>query len=95
MTKLTLYQPVTYQIKVPGALDTLWADDDNSLSLAVEECVGGQPITVLTGSMDQATLLGLLRRLYGLGLPLISVICVELVEKSNPDPNENKEKSND
>ena len=82
MTKLTLYQPATYQIKVPGALNALWVDDASSISLTVEDCADGQPITVLTGLMDQATLLGLLRRLYGLGLPLISVNCVESVEKS-------------
>ena len=81
MSKLTLYRPVTYQIKIPGALDALWGDDGGSLSLTVEEYVDGQPITVLTGPMDQAMLQGLLRRLYGLGLPLISVICIECVEK--------------
>ncbi len=81
MSKLTLYQPATYQIKVPGALDALWVDDARSLSLTVEENSDGQPITILTGPMDQAALLGLLRRLYGLGLPLISVNCVEFVNK--------------
>jgi hypothetical protein len=37
----------------------------------------GLPVTTLTGTVDQAALQGLLRRLYSLGLPLISVICVE------------------
>ena len=84
MSKLTLYQSVTYQIKVPGALDGHYGLMMTSrLSLVVEECTEGQPITVLTGPMDQATLLGLLRRLYGLGIPLISAICVEFVDKSN------------
>ncbi len=32
----------------------------------------------ITGSFDQAALQGLLRRLYSLGLPLISVICLEV-----------------
>jgi len=36
----------------------------------------GPPITVLTGVVDQAALHSLLRRLYALGLPLISVVCV-------------------
>ena len=36
-----------------------------------------QPITTLTGSFDQAALQGLLRRLYSLGIPLISVIWVD------------------
>ena len=37
----------------------------------------GLPVTTLTGTIDQAALQGLLRRFYSLGLPLISVICVE------------------
>ena len=37
----------------------------------------GQPVTILTGTIDQAALHGLLRRLYSLGLPLISVKLVE------------------
>ena len=84
MSKLTLFQPATYQIKVPGALDPLWVDDASSLSLMVVDCDDEQPITVLSGPMDQAMLQGLLRRLYGLGLPLLSVICVDFVKKSNP-----------
>ena len=80
-SKLTLHQPATYQIIVPGALDALWVDDASSLCLTVEEGSDGQPISILTGPMDQAMLQGLLRRLYGLGLPLISVICVEFVER--------------
>jgi hypothetical protein len=35
------------------------------------------PVTILTVSFDQSGLDGLLRRLYSLGLPLISVIYVE------------------
>lgn len=79
--KLTLHQPVTYQIKIPGELGTMWVDDTSSLQILVEESCTGQPITTLTGLMDQAALQGFLRRLYGLGLPLISVICIEFVEK--------------
>ena len=38
----------------------------------------GPPVTTLTGAVaDQAALHGLLRRVYALGLPLLSVICVE------------------
>ncbi len=45
--------------------------------ITVESAGDGSPITTLTGTVDQAALHGLLRRLYALGLPLISVICVE------------------
>jgi len=71
--RLTLDRPATYQIKIPGALDALWFDDANSLSITVEESDDGRPISILTGFMDQAAVQGLLRRLYSLGLPLISV----------------------
>jgi hypothetical protein len=85
VSKLTLYQPATYQIKVPGALDALWVDDASSLCLTVKENVDEKPITILTGPMDQSALQGLLRRLYGLGLPLISVIWIGFVERSIPN----------
>jgi hypothetical protein len=34
------------------------------------------PVATLTGTFDQAALQGALRRLYSLGLPLISVIWI-------------------
>ena len=83
VTKLTLHHPATFQIKVPGALDPLWVENVHSLRVTVEESRAGQPITILTGAMDQAALHGLLRQLYGLGLPIISVICIEFAEKSS------------
>jgi hypothetical protein len=75
--KLTLDRPATYQIKVPGHLDESWADWDRRMTITVESEGDDPPITTLTGALDQAALQGLLRRLYSLGLPLISVICVE------------------
>ena len=75
--RLTLYQPVIYQIKVPGQIGKSWSDWVGEMTITVE-CEGdGQPVTILTGALDQAALQGLLRRLYSLGLPLISVNCVE------------------
>ena len=71
--KLTLDRPVTYQIKVPGYLDESWSDWDGKLRLVSESPPDGLPVTTLSGVMDQAALQGLLRRLYALGLPLISV----------------------
>lgn len=75
--KLTLDLPVTYEIKVPGHLDESWAEWDGTMTVRVECEDDGAPVTTLTGTLDQAALQGLLRRLYSLGLPLISVICVE------------------
>ena len=75
--KLTLDRPVTYQIKVPGELDESWSDWDWKRTVAVESEGDGPPVTTLTGTVDQAALHSLLRRLYSLRLPLISVICAE------------------
>jgi hypothetical protein len=75
--KLTLDRPATYQIKVPGEIGESWSDWVGWMTIAVD-CEGdGPPVTTLTGTVDQAALQGLLRRLYSLGLPLISVICVD------------------
>jgi len=75
--KLSLDRPTTYQIKVPGELDESWSDWTGGMTIAVESEGDGPPVTTLTGTVDQAALQGLLRRLYSLGLPLISVNCVE------------------
>ena len=72
--KLTLDQPVTYHIKVPGELNENWME---WREITVNSERDGLPVTTLTVTVDQAALIGLLRRLYSLGLPLISVNCVE------------------
>ena len=76
--QLTLDQPVAYQIKVPGELDENWPDWAGEMEVIVESDNNGSSVTALTGVLDQAALQGLLRRLYSLGLPLISVICLEV-----------------
>jgi len=73
----TLDRPATYEIRVPGHIGESWSDWAGGMTIAVECECEGPPVTTLTGTVDQAALLGLLRRLYSLGLPLISVICVE------------------
>ena len=76
--KLTLYKPATYQIKVPEHLDQSWSKWVEGMTLSVESDENDMPVTTLIGAFDQAALQGLLRRLYSLGLPLISVIlCVD------------------
>jgi hypothetical protein len=79
--KLTLAQPATYQIKVPGHLDASWSEWAEGMTITVESEDDGPPVTTLTGTVaDQAALQSLLRRLYSLGLPLISVNWVDTEE---------------
>jgi hypothetical protein len=75
---LTLERPAEYQIKVPGHLGESWLGTFGELILETGCTESGMPITTLTGSFDQATLVSLLRKLYSLGMPLISAICLEI-----------------
>ena len=76
--KLTLDQPTTYRIKVLGHLGESWSDWAGGMAITIDRDEDGLPFSTLTGEVDQAGLQGLLRRLYSLGLPLISVTCVEI-----------------
>jgi hypothetical protein len=83
-SELTLYQPAVYEIKVPGALDKSRSEWAGGMEIAVKDEGEGRWVTILSGTVvDQAALQGLLRRLYSLGLPLISVVCVEFGSKDN------------
>lgn len=76
--KLTLDRPATYQIKVPGHFDESWTEWGWEMTILVESAGDEPPISTLTGTFDQAALQGILRWIYSLGLPLISVNCVDL-----------------
>ena len=71
--KLNLDRTANYQIKVPGELDRSWIEMAGITTLRIEVDADGSPVTTLSCAVDQAALQGLLRQLYALGLPLISV----------------------
>ncbi len=67
-------QPVVYQIRIKGQLDSQWTDWFDGLTITLEE----DGDTLLTGPVvDQAALHGLLKKVRALGLPLVSVIPIE------------------
>ncbi|HUV92533.1 MAG TPA: hypothetical protein VMV80_05570 [Anaerolineales bacterium] len=75
--------PVIYQITVQGYLDERRADWFDEMSIVPQVGAEGVSITQLTGEVvDQAALLGLLRKLYDLGLHLLSV---KRIEPEKPD----------
>jgi hypothetical protein len=75
--KLTLDRPMAYEIRVPGVLDENMTEWGCEISIEVKNEDNNSCISLLKGTFDQAALLGLLRRLYSQGSPLISVTCVE------------------
>ena len=81
--KFTLDQPLIYQIKISGQLSENWSDWIENVVIEFEYMEDGSSVTTLTGTVDQAALHGLLRRLYYLGFPLISVNYIQSNEKES------------
>jgi hypothetical protein len=66
--------PVIYQITVQGYLDKSRADWFDGMDIEPQVDADGRSVTKLTGKVvDQAALHGLLRKLYDLGLSLLSI----------------------
>jgi hypothetical protein len=67
-------QPLVYQIRIQGHLGREWTDWFEGLT--IRQTDNGD--TLLSGPVvDQAALHGLLRKVRDLGMPLLSVSCVE------------------
>jgi len=63
-----------YQIRIKGHLGLQWTDWFEGLTITLED--SGE--TLLTGPVvDQAALHGLLKKVRDLGMPLLSVTCIE------------------
>ena len=76
--KLTQDCPATYQIEVQGYLEEHWSDWFDGMAIVAQVGAEGTHVSRLTGTVvDQAALQGMLRKLYDLGLPLLSVNCIE------------------
>jgi len=70
-------EPELYEIRVSGHLDVRWVNRFEGLTISLEE--NGD--TLLAGPViDQAALHGLLKKVRDLGLPLVSVIQVQINE---------------
>lgn len=75
-SNFTLSRSIPYQIKIAGRPSENWADWIDKVDIQIDTDPSGLAITTLTGAIDQAGLIGLLRQLYSLGFPLISVNCI-------------------
>lgn len=77
-SNFTLSQSIPYQIRIAGRASEYWCDTMDRVEVQIDTDPDGYATTTLTGTFDQAGLIGLLRQLYSLGYPLISVNCFSL-----------------
>jgi hypothetical protein len=70
---LEMFDPAMYVILVRGQLECTWSAHLCGMAITVHETPGG-PRTTLAGMLiDQCALQGVLKTLYDLGLPVLSV----------------------
>jgi hypothetical protein len=76
--RLSLDSPAAYQIVIQGRLGTDWSEWFEGMTLVNDSDARGTAVTILTGLVnDQATLHGLLSKIYNLGLPLLAISCLD------------------
>ena len=76
---LTVDQPAIYCIRVVGHLDENWSTRLGGLDINPSGYQGKRDITTLSGLIiDQAALFGVLKALYDMRLPLLSVECLDI-----------------
>lgn len=74
MRRLRMDQPGRYRIQVQGCIDKGRSDWFNGLEIVLDGGDEIPPVSTLTGTTaDQAALMGLLQKVYVLGLPLLLV----------------------
>ena len=63
-----------YRIEVRGQVDTEWLQSfDSSAEISVDETQHMEDITVLKMHTDQSGIVGLVRRLHGLGMTILQL----------------------
>jgi hypothetical protein len=80
--KLALNEPAIYQIQIQGTLDENWGDYfGGQIIYSTDQAV----TTLHTPLMDQPALVGLVGRLNGLGLRLLSVKQMPVEKNQNEE----------
>ena len=70
--------PARYRIRVRGHLDSSWSDRLAGMTITTTGGKNTEQTTLLEGLlMDQSALTGVINTLNDLGLPLLSVECVD------------------
>ena len=81
--KLNMFDPAVYSIRIQGKLGESWSEYFGAQSMSVETDEAGLSTTTLISEpVDQAALVGMINHLNGLGLPVMSVECVQMPVKN-------------
>ena len=76
--RINMFDPAVFAIRISGKLTESWSEYFGAQSMTVEEDETGQHTTTLISEpVDQAALVGMINLLNGLGLPVVSVECVQ------------------
>jgi hypothetical protein len=74
LKKFKIETPATYRIRVQGPIDSAWSDLLGGMRVSTDSTTGKETVTNLVGYLvDQAALSGVLKALYDLRIPLLSV----------------------
>ncbi|MCP4454658.1 MAG: hypothetical protein GY809_24630 [Planctomycetes bacterium] len=70
-------EPVTYCIRIRGALNEQWSDCLGGMSISSTRKGDDEFVTTLRGQLaDQAALFGVMNTLYDMHLPILQVECL-------------------
>jgi hypothetical protein len=80
-----MFDPAVFCIRIEGRLGESWLEyfGARSMSEEVDEA-GRYSTTLISEPVDQAALIGMINRLNGLGLPVVSVECVSAPGENGP-----------
>ena len=83
--RVNMFEPAVFLIQVEGRLGEHWSEYFGAQGISVDVDEAGLCTTTLVSEpVDQAALVGMINRLNGLGLPLVSVECVSAPEGNGP-----------
>ena len=74
LKELSIETPALYRIRVQGSIDPTWSDLLGGMRIARDPSTKKETVTALVGRLvDQAALSGVLKALYDLRIPILSV----------------------
>ena len=85
--RINMFDPAVYCIRIQGKVGESWSEYFGAQSMSVQVDEAGRSTTTLVSEpVDQAALVGMINRLNGLGLPVVSVEC--LLARVENEPSE-------